>query len=160
MKFKPEDNWFKKYNFSLLVGKTSPTTWKACQEPVSSTCMIMVAHLVSTALPWTLKISSDSHFPQFLASRLMNFAECLVSQCRCVSFKPPALKSKPASSVPELRRWGTRLEHILQHITGNAIRHVSLMLRDNRSDTQGCWKWRLGALENFVGIFTEYIIDF
>lgn len=54
---------FKRYNFSLLVGKKkSLATLEACQEPVSSTFMIMVTHLISIPVTQELKISSKSHF--------------------------------------------------------------------------------------------------
>lgn len=48
MKFKTEDNSVQNvYFLSSSWKKKSPATLEACQELVSSTCIIMVAHLIS-----------------------------------------------------------------------------------------------------------------
>lgn len=88
---------FKRSNFSFLVGKRkSSATLEACQQPVSSTCMIMVARLVTTALSQKLNISSNSHFPQFLPSHLIIWFIPDISILLCL-IQTSALESRAAS---------------------------------------------------------------
>lgn len=101
---------FKKSNFSFLVGKRkSPATLEACQQPVSSTCMVVVARLITTALSQKLNISSNSHFPQFLPSHLNHLIQAWYLKCSSVSFKPRLSRAKLQALVVELRRSGHRL---------------------------------------------------
>ena len=96
--------------FSFLVGKRkSPATLEACQQPVSSTCMIVVARLITTALSQKLNISSNSHFPQFLPSHLNHLIQAWYLKCSSVSFKPQLSRAKLQALVVELRRSGRRL---------------------------------------------------
>ena len=104
------------YNFSLLVGKNSPATLEACQELVSSACIIMVAHLISKLYLKNEKfpetpISHNSLPPIsliLLSAWYLNIA---------VSHSNPQLSTaKLQASVLELRRSGTCFEgHTAAH---------------------------------------------